>query len=264
MKKRLLIAVVAMVLLFSACDKDKKDETVKTYDPMKTTVKSNQNAWWEQYTTEASATQANNNSQTSSNSGSNSGSNKTTGKANGGSSSGKTTKSSNTTAPKQDSASQDLGYTKVNNYTMTFENTNGGTTTLTRDPSNQYISKTLSMLSSNLGETARADQLMCITDTTQSFSIIYVFSGSSGKNTSTLVYVLCLKPNLTPAVSIQTSSGDVYPFFPYASSGGTNYNTYRQKYKELMDSQDTSLYQTVREQYSAPFNDSNVKTFLSW
>jgi len=261
MKKKTIVAfMVAIVLLFAACDKDKENnnDSMKTYDPLaQATQKSNSgkdaDAWWKQYTTEVDPNKATTAKSSS----------KTTTKIN-----SKTTQQSTTTtqkaAPqKNNDAHQDLGYEKINQNTMTFSNSNGGTTTLTKDPENKYIKKAISRLSTDLGESATAAQMMCYSDTDGN-NFVYIYTGSSGKSASTLMYVICLNSDTTPVAFVKASDGTELVFFPYASSGGSSYTKYRDAYKTVMDSMDSSAFSYIRGQYTTLHDDSNVKTFLSW
>lgn len=253
MRKRVIITLVVIVLLFSACNKDKskEDDTVKTFDPMKTTqphAGAEANSWWQQYTTQANKSQG------------------TTVKTDtqkptsGGSNSASKAPSSDS-KPTNDTKPTTTEIIDPNN--MTYSNVNGGQTKLTKDPSDKYIKKTIAMYANDFGENISSEQLMCFTDTKLDFAVIYVFSSVNGKSASTVQYVLALNTDLSLAFCLKSSDGKVLSFFPYANSGVEKYNVYREQFKSIMDAKDSSMYPSMRDEYSIPFNDPNVKTFLS-
>lgn len=230
------------VLLLPSCNKkdDSSDSAFVTYDPLaQSSEDTDSDAWWEQYTTEPDSTVPvtdKNGNTVKSTKGSSS---KTTTKKN---SSSKTTKSSS------DSGSA-TEYTKVDSNTMKYANTNGGTTTLTKDASNTYIKQTISALSSAFSDTKTAANMMCYSDSSNStYTFVFVYTKTSGKSIDNLKYV-----------AIFGSKGaDMYP---YADSGDDTYNSYRSTY---IDSMSSATYNEVKANFKELHSDSNVQTFLSW
>ncbi|MEG1244544.1 MAG: hypothetical protein RSD17_06890, partial [Oscillospiraceae bacterium] len=254
MNKKIIVALVAIVLLFSACnkDKDKGDESIKTFDPTAQLAQGNMNdgsdTWWKQYTTKEGQKPA-----TAQNSASNQPAKGTTSK--GQSSNQAKPGQQNTTEPRPNNNTPAPAYNRVDQYTMTYTNGSNSETKLTRNPNDKFIKKTIELLSSDFSESASAAQMMCSTDSSQSGAIIYVFTSSSSKSASTAQYVLCLNDDLSASPFIKSNANKNFNFFPYADGGNANYTSYREAFKTVMDS-DTAhpnLFGTLKEQFSSPF-----------
>lgn len=270
-KKTIVFLLCIMTLIFVACDKDKEEtNNINTYDPLagnNANSKDDSDSWWKNQASDL-GTNKSQSEKTSvqkgkANKTQNKNNDKTTAKNNTGSArvSNNTTKKSQ---PKD--TEQSLPYKKINQYTMTFSNTNGGTTTLTKDPSDRYIQKAISMIDSDIGESVSALQMMSISDSSDKSGIraIYIYSSASGKSLSSLKYVILLKSD-TSAVSFLTSNdGTGYAPFPFATSGTEKYMTYYNQYKGNMDAVDSGAYTGIKEKFKLPHNDPNVTTFLSW
>ena len=271
MKKRFLPAalVLAFVMIFCSCGKSSSDENVATYDPMLTTTgsASADTNWWQQYTTQPAGTTKAASSSSGSKTTAKSSGTKTTAKAAG---TKTTAKSSGSKSSGSGTATAATEYKKESSNTMTFTNTNGGTTTLTKDPSNAYIKADISKLGSEMNETYTAANMMCYSDSANSdYHYVFVYSATSGKSASNLVYVVVFTGGASDIAAVYVSSDGnktALYFFPYAQSGNTNYTQYREVYIKALNTaaNNEDQYTTVRDNYTALHSDNNVKTFLSW
>lgn len=270
-KKTVVFLLCIMTLIFVACDKDKEETgNMNTYDPLAGQSVDSDNdsdAWWKNQVSDSGANKSqgetavqkgNTNKATQKNN------NKTTTKNN---ANNNNTKADNTTKKaEQKNTEQNLPYKKVSQHIMTFSNTNGGTTTLTKDPSDKYIQRAVSRVSSDVGDSVSASQMMCISDSSDKTGIraVYIYSVSSGKSLSNLKYVILFYPDTSAISFLKSEDGTEYAPFPFATSGAENYMNYYNQYKSSMDASESGAYSSIKEKYKLPHNDPNVVTFLSW